>query len=71
MVRNATISGSTLTGTDMTGAAVTVNLTGTTMITHRTASVATDLTAGQQISVNFRTGQNNAASAAVAITIEQ
>lgn len=71
MVRNATVSGNTLTGTDMTGAAVTVNLTDSTQITHRVADTATDLAAGQKISVNFRAGQNNAANTAVAITIEQ
>lgn len=71
MLRNATLSGNTLTGTDQTGASVTVNLSDSTTITKRTADTATDLAAGAKISVNFRAAQSKGTAAAVAITIEQ
>jgi hypothetical protein len=71
ILRSATLSGNTLTGTDQTGASVTVNLSDSTNITLRTGDTATDLTAGAKISVNFRPAQNNGPVSAVAITIEQ
>lgn len=71
ILRNATLSGNTLTGTDQAGASVTVNLSDTTNITKRAGDTATDLTAGAKISVNFRAAQNNGNASAVAITIDQ
>jgi hypothetical protein len=71
VLRNASLSGTTLTGTDFSGASVTVNLTATTPITKRVAGAVTDLTNGLAVNVTYRADQNSGTNSAILITINE
>jgi hypothetical protein len=72
ILRSATLSGNQLTGTDFSGAAVTVNLSSSTAMVERTNGSLTDLTSGQKVTVNTRPAQQqgNGVEQAALITID-
>jgi hypothetical protein len=69
IVSKPVLTGTTLTGTDFSGAAVTVNLSDSTFLSERVAGTITDLKSGETVSVNARPAQSGAAAAAAVITI--
>jgi len=69
IVSNPVVSGTTITGTDFSGVAVTVNLTSTTVLTKRDAGALTDLKTGETVSVTARPAQSGTTEAAITITI--
>ncbi|HEX2914355.1 MAG TPA: hypothetical protein VH186_26380 [Chloroflexia bacterium] len=70
ILRNATLSGNTLTGTGFNGQSITVNLNSSTTLSKRTAGTATDLKAGSKVSVAAQPAQGSTPANAFAVTVD-
>lgn len=70
-VLRGTLSGTKLTGTDISGAPITVNLTDSTALVKLIAGSQDDLKAGTKVSVIYRPGTNNGPATAAVINLVQ